>query len=142
MFAWPDSAVRDQPGLPVAWHPSDRAPVQSRGGKPWSVRSSDRSTAWMVQQFLPNIEGVFEGVVSAVHRNRKRCATKMSRTAGGDVRRQPIAELADRAVAACSRQHNVGRTERVAMRVRDRDAASDQPDAVDIVDVVADVKHV
>ena len=60
----------------------------------------------------------------------------------GNVRCQPIAELADRTVPARTRQPHIGHAPHVWMRVGDRHAASYDPHAVGIVDVVADVDNI
>src|SRR5215468_5070860 len=60
----------------------------------------------------------------------------------GDVGGEPIAEFTNRAVPAGTRQHDIGDTAHVRVRVGDGDAASGQTHAVEVVDVVADVNHV
>ena len=105
--------------------------------------SSNRSATWMVRCCLYKIEGRDEDLVITEHRSRKACAAEMSTSStAGDVRRQPIAELADRTVPARTRQPDVGRAQHVWMRVGDRHAASDDPQAVGIVDVVTDVDNI
>src|SRR5262245_4871489 len=134
------SALHGQPGLPAVRH-RPCAAYSSIGG--WARRRAAvsvlRAIATVVLRSPHNRKEPCGGSVSAVHRLRNKVAITVSTSEAFD---DAIAQFADGAVAARSREDDVGCAEDVAMRVRNSDRTTDDSHATEVVDVVADVHDV